>query len=60
MDHLFSNKSKISPFSVKIPHKIFLLVKGCLNKVQTTLSFEISVLFRCSDSYPLTILENVL
>ena len=28
LDHLFSNKSKISPFSEKIPHKTLLLDKG--------------------------------
>ena len=42
MDQLFSNKSNISPFSLKIPHKILLLDKGCLNKVQTILLFKIS------------------
>ena len=42
MTHLFSNKSKICPFSEKIPHKTLLLDKGCLNKVQTISFFEIS------------------
>jgi len=42
LDQLFSNISKISPFSPKTPHKTVLFDKGCLNKVQTTLFFEIS------------------
>ncbi len=60
MDQLFSNKSKISPFSLKIPHKILLFDKGCLNSVQTVFFFEIFYFFKCSDSYTRTILTNVL
>ena len=49
MDQLFSNKSKISPFSLKIPNNIVFVDRGCLKSVQTMLLFDIFDPSLCSD-----------
>ena len=43
LDYFDSNNSKISPFFLKIPAKIFLLESGCLKSVHKTLVLEFSM-----------------
>ena len=43
LDQVDSNISKISPFLEKIPAKIFLFSRGCLNSVHKILVFAFSI-----------------